>query len=264
MRERIATALAQIEQGEAVSVLFACESGSRAWGFPSGDSDYDVRFIYLHSTEWYLSVDMERKPDVIERPLEDRLDLSGWDLRKALKLLRKSNPPLLEWLNSPQVYMQDPEIGARLRELIPKYYSARACWYHYVHMADGNFREYLRGDVVWLKKYLYVLRPLLAVRWIERALGPVPMEFEALVSTVVEDPGLAQSIRGLVARKQAGEELNRGPRIPVISTFIEEELGRLRELPPPGEDTSGDGEDLNEAFRWALRRATAGVPRGPS
>ena len=102
--EEIQRSIDEIEQSENVTVLYACESGSRAWGFHSQDSDYDVRFIYAHPPDWYLSVDLEKKRDVIERPILDDLDVSGWDLRKSLQLFRKSNPPLLEWLDSPIVY----------------------------------------------------------------------------------------------------------------------------------------------------------------
>jgi predicted nucleotidyltransferase len=105
MHAAIQTALHALQEEEGVRILYACESGSRAWGFPSRDSDYDVRFIYVRRREWYLSIDLERRRDVIERPVSDQLDLSGWDLRKALQLLRKSNPPLLEWLSSPIVYL---------------------------------------------------------------------------------------------------------------------------------------------------------------
>ena len=100
VREEILKRLDQIEREENVSIVYACESGSRAWGFESTDSDWDVRFIYVHGQDWYLSIDVEEKRDVIERPVNDELDISGWDLRKALKLVRRS-PPLLEWLSSP-------------------------------------------------------------------------------------------------------------------------------------------------------------------
>ncbi|MCE9610243.1 MAG: nucleotidyltransferase domain-containing protein [Chthoniobacter sp.] len=108
--QRVRHALAQVEAERNVRVLFACESGSRAWGFASRDSDYDVRFLYVHRRDWYLSVEDRR--DVIEQPIADDLDVSGWELRKALRLLRKSNPPLLEWLKSPVVYRHDPVFAA--------------------------------------------------------------------------------------------------------------------------------------------------------
>ena len=109
--QRVRQALAQVEAERNVRVLFACESGSRAWGFASRDSDYDVRFLYVHRRDWYLSVEDRR--DVIEQPIADDLDVSGWELRKALRLLRKSNPPLLEWLKSPS--RVSPRSGLRRR-----------------------------------------------------------------------------------------------------------------------------------------------------
>lgn len=109
--------LHEIEVKHGVRVLYACESGSRAWGFASADSDYDVRFIYVHPQEWYLSIDLEDKRDVIEAPIDGKLDISGWDLRESLKLYRKSNPVLLEWLGSPIVYKEHGSLAARLREL---------------------------------------------------------------------------------------------------------------------------------------------------
>jgi predicted nucleotidyltransferase len=102
--EEVRRRLDQVEASEGVRILLAVESGSRAWGFPSRDSDYDVRFVYIHPPEWYLSVDAEFRRDVIERPILDEIDLSGWEIRKALLLFAKSNPPLLEWLASPLVY----------------------------------------------------------------------------------------------------------------------------------------------------------------
>ena len=89
---RIVNRLEEIERSESVRILLAVESGSRAWGFPSPDSDYDVRFLYARPRDWYLSIDARR--DVIECPIEDVLDINGWDIRKALHLLLKANPVL--------------------------------------------------------------------------------------------------------------------------------------------------------------------------
>jgi predicted nucleotidyltransferase len=222
---RVAEILAEIERSEQVKVCLAVESGSRAWGFPSVDSDYDVRFIYAHHPDWYLSIDTGR--DVIERPLVGEIDASGWDIRKALRLFRKSNPPLLEWLQSSIVYVERGPLAAEMRRLLPRYYSPRASAHHYLHMAQGNFREYLRGEVVWRKNYLYVLRPLLAMRWIESGRGAVPMEFGRLVADTISDPLVRQAVDDLVEAKRAGAELDDGPRIPAISEFIEAELTRF-------------------------------------
>jgi hypothetical protein len=163
---------------------------------------------------------------VIERSIDDSLDLSGWDLLKALRLFRKSNPPLLEWLGSPIIYKESGQTASRLRALAARAHSPRACAYHYLHMARGNFREYLRGEEVWTKKYLYVLRPLLAIQWIERGLGLVPTEFAVLVDTLVPEGSLKDSIELLLERKRAGSELAHAPRIGPVSDFIEAELAR--------------------------------------
>ena len=223
--KRIHDGLDSIEAEMNVRIIYACESGSRAWGFESEDSDYDVRFIYVRRTSWYLSIQPRR--DVIERPIENDLDICGWDLTKTLSLLRKSNPPLLEWLQSPIVYRETESATSRIRRLIPDYYSPISCMYHYLNMAEGNYREYLRGDEVRVKKYFYVLRPVLACLWIERGLGVVPTEFAKLVDAVAGNSQLRDAINCLVVAKKAGRELDRGPRIPVISDFLDAEVGRL-------------------------------------
>lgn len=250
--DEILRRLAHIEQEEQVHVFYACESGSRAWGFPSADSDFDVRFLYLRPKNWYLSVDVEEKRDVIEHPITDDLDLSGWDLRKALKLLRKSNPPLLEWLSSPIIYRENSNITEKLRTLVPEFYSPLACAKHYLHMAQGNYREYLRGEVIRVKKYFYVLRPLLAIRWIEQESDVMPMEFGMLVARSVDSKELRQAIEELLERKKAGQELDTGPRIKVISEYIERELGRLEAKLSVTPREKPNSEKLNGFFRWAL------------
>lgn len=223
IREKIVASLADIESEEGVRIVYACESGSRAWGFPSTDSDYDVRFIYVRPLEWYLTI-RERR-DVIEQPISDMLDINGWDLRKALQLLRKSNPPLLEWLQSPIVYRESGEMPARLRSLAKSRFSPKSCIYHYLHMARGNYREYLQGERVKIKKYFYVLRPILACRWIESFDSIPPLDFEQLVDQLLpEDGALTSAVRELLVRKRAGEELDYEPRIAAINTFIEDSL----------------------------------------
>jgi predicted nucleotidyltransferase len=245
--QRVRDALDQIEAERKVRVLFASESGSRAWGFASRDSDYDARFLYVHERDWYLSVEDRR--DVIERPISDDLDVSGWELRKALRLLRKSNPPLLEWFKSPIVYREDLVFAAEFRALAAQFYSPQRAFAHYLHMAFGNWRDYLRGrDLVSLKKYLYVFRPLLAARWVERQLGQVPMLFAQLVEGVLEEAEARAALEELVARKMAGEELATAPPVEALSRFAEAELRRLDTAASP-ENASGEVEALNQFFR---------------
>lgn len=255
VKSEIGRRLERLEAAEDVRVLFAVESGSRAWGFPSLDSDYDVRFVYIRRPEWYLSIDLEGRRDVLEIPVDAGIDLSGWDIRKGLSLFAKSNPPLLEWLGSPIVYREILGLAQRLRHLLPVFYSPDASAYHYLHMAQGNYREYLRGHTVWLKKYLYVLRPLLAVRWVEQVRGVVPMEFSKLLVTIGGQTLLLADIQQLVERKRAGEELNEGPAIPSISGFVASELLRLESFKPPRSGERPDVEPLNVLFREILHRA---------
>lgn len=251
MKEIIRSHLREIEVTENVRIAYACESGSRAWGFPSADSDYDVRFLYVRPVEWYLSIDEKR--DVIERLVREGVDINGWDLKKALGLFRKSNPPLLEWLGSPIVYLEKYSIAAEMRELTPVYYSPTACLYHYLHMARGNFRDYLKGGEVWVKKYFYVLRPILAMNWIEKGLGVVSTDFNVLVDKLVTDPKLRAEIDRLLSAKRAGAELEGGPRIEPISEFIEQELERWEKKEIVNHTRpAASANKLDELFRKSL------------
>lgn len=258
MYDKVVKQLREIESVENVRVFYACESGSRAWGFPSIDSDYDIRFLYAHPPDWYLAIDMETKRDVIERPVNGGLDISGWDLRKALKLYRKSNPPLLEWLGSPIVYQEEYSIARNMRDLATSYYSPSACMYHYYHMALGNYREYLQKERVWLKKYFYVLRPILAIKWLEAGLGMVPMEFKILVHRLV-DGELKEEIEKLVFLKKAGHELAYGERIGIISNFLKDEFSRLEQVKFEGRVVNYEIDVLNDLFREGLVEIWDGV-----
>jgi predicted nucleotidyltransferase len=225
MRVQVMENLRAIETRHDVTVLFACESGSRGWGFASPDSDYDVRFIYVNRLPWYLTV-MPRR-DVIEVPISGDLDINGWDLRKALGLMRESNPTLLEWLRSPIVYREDAFAMPRFRALSEAVFSNARGWHHYASMARKNFREQLQADEVRYKKYLYVLRPLLAARWIRTQPGVPPMRFADLAQKTldaVRDAALIDEINALLEVKMRAGEAATSPRWPGIHAFIEAEL----------------------------------------
>lgn len=253
MRDIIARQLAQIEQEEQVRIIYACESGSRAWGFPSQDSDYDVRFIYVRPLEWYLSIEDQR--DVIERPISDQLDINGWDIRKALKLFRKSNPPLLEWLQSPIQYDEQYSVAEQIRSLSPLTFSPKSCMYHYLNMAKGNFRDYLQGEQVKIKKYFYVLRPLLACGWIERYETMPPMAFDKLVETLVPaDTSLYTEIHDLLRRKKAGDELDMEPQLPAIQAYITAQIAHVEQLATEIQrQATVEIEVLNRIFQSAVQ-----------
>lgn len=227
MKEKILAEIKKIEEQYEVKVCLAVESGSRAWGFPSKDSDYDVRFIYVHQKDWYLSIDQKR--EVIELPINDLLDINGWEIRKALKLFRKSNPPLMEWLHSGIVYYQAFSLVDKLKAIQKQVFLPQSALYHYLNMAKGNFRDYLRGDHVKIKKYFYVLRPVLACLWIERYHTVPPIEFQILVEDLLEEDQLKQEISTLLERKINGDELNLEPKVNTINDFLEKEINRLEE-----------------------------------
>lgn len=254
VRLRIEHRLDQMEDEQAVTVLYACESGSRAWGFPSTDSDYDVRFVYVHPRDWYLSVDREQRDDTIDPVIEDVLDLHGWDLRKALGLFQSANPTLLEWLRSPIRYREIEPVMARWRDLLPEYYTRRTAGLAYRGMARSVAEENLAEEPVPHKAYLYVLRALLAVRWVEQDRGLVPVEFDHLVEETVDDPTLRDAITTLVTQKKRGTEREEGPRVPVLHDFIEMEIERQASLQFPTGNSRPDVAPLNRFFRDVLAR----------
>lgn len=222
IKQRIITGLHDIEREHSVEILLAVESGSRAWGFESTDSDYDVRFIYRHKRDWYLSVLPKR--DVIEYPIVDIYDYSGWDLRKALFLMNKSNPVLFEWLISPIVYLKNEDACRLFADASARYFSPISSIYHYLHMAKGNNRDFLQGDTVKIKKYFYVLRPLFACMWIEKYNMQPPMEFEKLMNSACLSDDCVEEINGLLEIKRSGTEMGFDKRRPAVSSFIDEAI----------------------------------------
>jgi predicted nucleotidyltransferase len=230
-RTEIEAHLSAIEAEQGVRVLYACESGSRGWGFASPDSDYDVRFLYVHPLPWYLHIRARR--DVIEQPITGDLDINGWELRKALDLLAKGNTTVIEWLGSPVVYRADPIFTDALRDAARRLHQPHRAFHHYVHMARGNYRELLTRRTVRLKKYLYVLRPLLATLWVEQGRGAAPMRFETLVDALIDDPALRAAIDRLLAVKRTVGEAQSGAPLPILNTFIDRELTRLEAVVPP-------------------------------
>ncbi|MEM9996730.1 MAG: nucleotidyltransferase domain-containing protein [Bacteroidota bacterium] len=262
IRAEILDRLRAIEAEEDVRIVYACESGSRAWGFPSADSDYDVRFLYVRPPDWYLSIDVERRRDVIERPISMAdsgavLDLSGWDLRKALGLLRKSNGPLLEWLGSPIAYYEVTPCVSALRGLAAAAFQPRAAYHHYRSMAQRTYETHLCGDSVRAKKYFYALRPLLAVRWIEASLGPVPTAFGTLLDAVAPSDAFRATVTALIEAKRTGSEADARQPITALQAFVENELDRLNRDRPDLPTASFPLVQLNAFFRETVEAAWA-------
>ena len=244
MRERILEELKRIEDVEGVKIIMAVESGSRAWGFASPNSDYDVRFIYVRKKEEYLRLEGIR--DVIEWHLDDVLDINGWDLKKALQVIYKSNPTIFEWCASPIVYLEDV-IFSQIKGLLPQYFSVKKSLFHYWHMADTNYREYLKGDMVRIKKYFYVLRPLLAAKWILDKRTAPPMLFEELVDTEL-DLSLRPELNRLLAMKKTMPEVGLAPKIEIFNSYIERVMPEMKALADIQEDTIVTWETLDHLF----------------
>ncbi|MGF2055161.1 nucleotidyltransferase domain-containing protein [Vagococcus fluvialis] len=235
----------EVEERENVKVILAVESGSRAWGFESQDSDYDVRFIYIREKDDYLKLEGLR--DVIEWQLDDTLDINGWDIQKALKLLYKSNPTLFEWCSSPIVYHETSEAD-ELRELLPIYFSDKKLLFHYWNMARTNYREYLKSDKVKAKKYFYVLRPILAANWVLAYNNYPPMEFEKLVDDQLRDD-LKPIVYDLLEKKKSVNGLDLVDKIDVLNQYIEESIDNLEEQAQSSLDKNDNRwEPLNEFF----------------
>ncbi len=249
MNELINEKLREIERRENVRILHAVESGSRAWGFASPDSDYDVRFIYVRPLEDYLRLEGMR--DVIELPINEELDINGWDLKKALQLLYKTNPALMDWLASPIVYRRT-ELVDTLRTLMLRYFSPQKGVLHYLRMAERNTRVYLSDDIVRAKKYFYVLRPILACRWILERQTPPPVPFAELVESQ-----LAGEMKSLVAElleiKMNTPEVREIPRLETLNLYLSRSMDEIRErLSQCPTEKEKDWEPLNEFFRSCL------------
>jgi len=250
-----------IRRDHGVAIPLAIESGSRAWGFPSPDSDYDCRFLYLRAAERYLSPWPLR--DVIETPLEGELDVNGWDLGKALKLLLKGNAVVIEWLTSPILYRGDATFRDEMLSLARQVAHRDLVGRHYLHLGERQRRAYFADDrAVPQKKIFYALRPAAALRWLR--LHPhaavAPMHFPTLFSQCAPPPELAAVIDDLIARKAVTRELGSAPLPASVSAFIDEEFARAAaafEKPAPERE---ENQNRAEAFFLACLRRLAPTP----
>ncbi len=231
--------LANIEATEGVALIFAAESGSRAWGFPSPDSDWDIRFIYARPTLWHLQIAPGR--DVIEQQLPGDLDLAGWDMRKTLGLILRGNCTVREWLASPIIYMSEDRLVERLRSLCDLVPARRSAWHHYVRLIERVCGQWLRRSPVNLKKYLYAVRPALVLRWLRtHAEGTPPMDIGRLVAEVDVSPSEWRELQDLLDQKARSSEIGMGEALPAIDAMIANEraLGGAAALAEPQEAAS--------------------------
>ncbi|MBQ8940257.1 MAG: nucleotidyltransferase domain-containing protein [Firmicutes bacterium] len=238
--------LDEIENKEHVRILHCVESGSRAWGFASPDSDYDVRFVYARKPDHYLS--LRPKKDYIDWELNETLDINGWDISKALQLFYKSNATVFEWSNSPVIY-KTTETWDNVRKVSENYFSVKSAMYHYYGTASSNYHKYLTEEYVKYKKYFYVLRPLLCCKWIEENRTAPPVIFDDLAKTVLSDK-LKPVVDKLVAQKIKMSESDKDRRVDVLNTYIVEELERYKILlDEMHEEKNRDWDALDEIFK---------------
>lgn len=250
MQKYISTKLIELEREYQVKILFAVESGSRAWGFPSTDSDYDVRFVYKRPISDYLSV--QPLHDVIETPLvqDDTLgvpfDLNGWDIRKALQLALKSNPVLHEWLVSPVRYMRNDAEAAELLAFVKEIVDLGVYKFHYDRLARNAWEQIQEHPTeVKLKRYFYALRPVMCLKWIIRYEEAPPMDLPSLCAGIIQDADLRRKISNLVDQKAAANESDVVKRSILLDSFLESALSQKTESPVKSK------RDRREAFRKA-------------
>lgn len=250
-QDEILDALRECAEQEDVHVLYACESGSRAWGFPSLDSDFDVRFIYAGKLQHYLTVANRR--DVIERPIDEGLDLGGWDVRKCLALMRSGNAPLLEWLVSPIVYSSHDEALEPLRELASSSFRALPIVHHYLGLT-GRALDQMDDERVRLKTYCYALRAVLAASFVADRQECPPMTLAALLDAASPPADVAESIERIVEVKAASVESDCMPREPVLDQYIVSTFERVNAVKWPRRGAAPDLDPFDRAFRETLQR----------
>ncbi len=251
MEDKIKKYLTDLEKEKGIEILLACETGSRAWGFPSPDSDFDVRIIYKHHKDWYLSLTEEK--DTIECFYENNdIDISGWDLRKCLRLMWKSNPPLLERIQSPIIYQVDKDFQVGINSIAQNTYSRIATIHHYLSMAKKALDEVVSSNDYKLKRFFYALRASVACLWILDKEEIPPIEFGKMVSGLDLSDNLTNRINELIELKSTISEtyLHNGEQdlIKFMESCLERADNESKSLPA----SKGQMSELNEFFRNTL------------
>ena len=216
---KISAALRAEEEARGIRILYAAESGSRAWGFASPDSDWDVRAIYVYPRDWYLSI-AEKQADTFAAIGPDDIDLSAWELRKSLRLFAKSNIPLLEWLGSPLVYLDRDGFGDRLRALIPDFFDPRGAAWHHLSMQRSALEDLAPDNTIRIKKLCYALRSALSVHWIAARATMPPVPFPELFAASDLDAATREAIDGILAAKRDASECDRIALPPVLAELF--------------------------------------------
>ena len=252
MQQRITEQLQSIAQERNIRILLACETGSRAWGFPSPDSDYDVRIIYAHERDWYISLNEQK--DSIELMLDNgELDITGWELRKSLRLLWKSNAALLERLQSPIAYVKDDVFLEGIAPIAQRCYSPIATMHHYLSMARKCLEDLNGNEAYMLKLMFYGLRASTACLWILEHSTPPPIEFKKMLHGLQLDQIFVDHVEHLIKLKSGKNESYVHPKEPMVEAFMEKTLERAETQVNSLPSSKADINDLNDFLRSTIR-----------
>lgn len=251
MIELIGQKLDAVKTELGIRILYACESGSRAWGFASADSDYDVRVIYTWPKERYLGILPPN--DTFDRGIDaENIDLSGWDIRKALTLFRKSNGPLYEWLYSPIVYFEETEIISEWRALTNRFFVPGNSIAHYLGLSTKIHRRIQEDGNVTAKKYLYVLRSLLSAASVLENCVPPAVDFKLLRTQLDIPKDVTEQIEAMIAQKSEGLESDPISRSSVLDAYIENQMQTIKESASNLPTELGPIEALDEFCRSVI------------
>ena len=251
MRQKILSKLDTIEKEHGVKILLAIESGSRAWGFPSSDSDYDVRFIYANPKDWYISIDDKR--DVIEYPVDNTLDISGWDVRKSLRLMRKSNSSVLEWITSPIQYQVWSSGFECLKKLSKRAFLPESSCHHYLSLAKNSIEKIKASEKAVLKTYMYAIRPVLCCQWIIKHLCQPPMQIGELLGDIKGQVDFKKEVIDLVRIKENQSEGFSIDKSKILDDYLSRAVREVEEIIPKN-GKKLEIEEFNKTFRYILKQ----------
>ena len=248
MRDEVITALQKIAAEKNCRFLFAAESGSRAWGFASPDSDYDIRAIYVKPESWYWDIS-DNKRDTIEAQLPGDLDISAWELRKALQLFSKCNPSLNEWLGSPIIYYAEDEFLTTMQELMPKFFNPTRAGFHYLTLAQRAWESINADHEITLKKLFYAQRGLFCSMWSALFKTMPPTEFEKLLIPELLPEKILKLVRDLITQKIQAKEKATILVPDILWNFYNEQRENLLQKLPLLECRAHDRSILGEILR---------------
>ncbi len=251
VRTEIQGELLRIAEDNNIRILYACESGSRAWGFASPESDYDIRFIFLYPTSWYLSV--LPQDDGMDLFIDKELDINGWDIRKVLRLIMKSNITALEWLQSPIVYQTDEDFKAAIWSLSQHFFQARSSILQYLSLAGNSFRRISEESEINVQKYLYVIRPLLAAMWISQHKSSAPMTFAELLPLLKPFSNIEAIVIELWEKALLPNEKDSIKPIQELNDFIHKEIVKCNSIAYGMEESAVRADMLDAFFRMVIQ-----------